>query len=176
MPIQKNFDPEKAVEIILYIANRAQIPDIYQVLKVIYFADIKHLHEYGRFMNGDRYIAMEKGPVPSGAYDIVKNVRGDGIYDCDHAKASFQIGGDNKYKILPFRDADLDIFSKSEIKFLDESIDKYGGMTFGQLKKISHDNAYNTADINDDISVEEIAKMRENNELLLDYLSSPVPD
>ena len=42
---------------------------------VLLFADKKHLERYGRFITGDTYSAMENGPVPSFAYDVVKCIK-----------------------------------------------------------------------------------------------------
>ena len=38
------------------------------------------MERYERFITGDYYVKMEQGPVPSGAYDIAKLVRGDEQY------------------------------------------------------------------------------------------------
>ncbi|WP_409530306.1 Panacea domain-containing protein [Shinella sp.] len=44
----------------------------FHALKTLYYADRAHLQRYGRPITGDRYIAMENGPVPSYAYNAVK--------------------------------------------------------------------------------------------------------
>lgn len=99
------FDPEKAVEVILYIATRAKIRDIYHVLKLLYFADKAHLERNGRFICGDSYVAMKSGPVPSGTYDIIKDIRGDGIHSfAEHARHAFTVK--DNYELSPLRDAD----------------------------------------------------------------------
>jgi len=62
------FDQEKAVSAILYISKRlieaeGNIePDFHKIFKILYFADQKHLANYGRPIIGDHYIAMEHGP------------------------------------------------------------------------------------------------------------------
>ena len=66
----------KALETVVYLANKDQRQ--YWVLKAIYLADKENLSKYGRQIFGDRYIAMQLGPVPSLAYVIVKSVREDG--------------------------------------------------------------------------------------------------
>src|SRR3990172_3908608 len=109
MPRIYRFDPEKALNVILWVANRAKIPDFYRISKIIYFADKVHLQKYGRLICGDAYVAMKDGPVPSGVYDIMKSVRGDGYSPCEiEAKNSFEVSA--KTRVVPLKDADMDVF------------------------------------------------------------------
>lgn len=162
------FDAEKAIEVLLYIAR--QVPDTYTALKVLYFADKDHLAKYGRLICGDSYVAMDKGPVPSGTYDIVKYVRGDGA--CLFAiplEEAFAVQG---HDILPHREPNLDFLSESDIECLDSGIEQYGRRSFGQLKKLSHDEAFKSADKNDFISLEAIVKSLPNSDHLWDYIAN----
>lgn len=68
----KHFDREKALEVILYIANNLDGATFHSISKMLYLSDKLHLQEYGRLICGDRYIAMEYGPVPSAIYDMLK--------------------------------------------------------------------------------------------------------
>lgn len=165
------FDSEKAIEVIVYLAEHAPIPDIYHILKIIYFADKEHLERYGRFICGDSYVAMKHGPVPSATYDIIKYVRGDGyIAFNEHASRSFEVQPDER--ILPCRPANLDLMSESDLSCLKWAIENVGRLSFDELKKRSHDYAYETADINDFMPVEKIAETFPDGKLLIDYLHS----
>ena len=171
------FDTKKAIQTILYVATRLpnQPANLYKVLKVIYFADKEHLHRYGRFIFGDQYVAMNHGPVPSGAYDIVKYVRGEMAWgpECPEAKDAF---GADRHSVVPFIDADRNLFSDSDIECLDEAIKKYGNLSFNELKKISHDDkAYQHADENDFMTIESIAETAPDKDALLEYLRDPHP-
>jgi uncharacterized phage-associated protein len=164
------FDPDKALEVILYIANRAPRPNVYWVLKILYFADKMSLQHWGRFICGDSYVAMSKGPVPSGAYDIVKEVRSGIPMTCPLAGNAFEVKAD--HRIAPFRDADLDLLSQSDIESLDQSIQDNGHLSFGQLKNKSHDTAFDAAaDENDFMPLEDIIATLPNAELVADYLA-----
>src|SRR5260370_34242127 len=44
----------------------------YDILKTIFLADKAHLNKYGRPITFDNYVAMRAGPVPSLAYDLLK--------------------------------------------------------------------------------------------------------
>lgn len=167
---RQNFDPKKTLEVLLYIAQQSS--DMYNVLKVLYFADKDHLEKYGRLISGEDYVAMEKGPVPSGAYDIIKSVRGDGYInvvglDLDE---SFHMDG---YILVPHRGPNLELLSESDIECLDAAIEKFGHMGFGKLMEICHeDSAFQAADRNDFISLDVIINSLPSAEDLRDYLSA----
>lgn len=118
---------------------------------------------------------MKHGPVPSGTYDILKHVRGDGL-SCSvpHAKESFRV--EDSKLIVPFKDANLDLLSDSERESLDAAIEKYGTMSFRQLAILSHDKAWDSADENDFIEVEQIVATLPDPVALPDHLANPHPD
>jgi len=176
MNLPRKFDSEKTIEAILYIANN--VPSfnatIYPVIKLLYFADKLHLEKYGRQITGDQYVAMQKGPVPSQSYDILKSVRGDGCHvDSAHAAHSFSIN--NHFHISLLRDIDLDIFSDSEIECLNQVIQENGDKGFGQLKAKSHDSAFEQADENDFMSLESIIRTLPNSDLIMEHMADPYP-
>lgn len=169
MIMNSKFNLDKAIEVLLYVARRC--PDTYAALKIVYFADRLHLSRYGRLIYGDRYVAMSKGPVPSGLYDIVKYVRGDGAFVVRvPAKESFTVQG---YNIVPIRDPNPEHLSESDMECLDKSIAEYGGKTFADLKAISRrEPAFQEADPNDFIPMESLAKSLPDGPTLWDYLTT----
>lgn len=174
--MRSQFDASKALELILYAASRLQHPGLHSVSKVLYFADKDHLARYGRFMAGDRYVAMKHGPVPSGAYDIIKCVR-DGptrFFNLPGAADAFSVQNDRD--IVALRDADQDALSDSERACLDDAIERYGRLPFGRLTEVSHDDAWESADENDTIAVEAIARTVSDSTELLDYLRDRYPE
>src|SRR5260370_26730799 len=162
------FDPEKGLEIILYVSNRIANKDVYWVLKAPYFADKYHLEDCGRPVSADIYYAMKDGPVPGGMYDLFKDVK----YDrrspfAEKAKAAFKVEGD---AILPRREANLEFFSKSDLESLDRAISDVGKLSFAELKDRSHDTAVDEADRNGEIPFDAIVKTLPRGELLLTSL------
>lgn len=154
------FDPVKALEVILYVAKRAPVPDIIHFCKIQYFADKYHLEQYGRFVSGDHYVAMTNGPVPSKTYDLIKAAR-------NGEASAFAIKG---YQVVPFRDADLQLLSESDIESLDDAISKYGNLPINALISVSHDAAWEAADENSEISVEDIAATLEDGKAIVEHL------
>lgn len=168
MGSKHNLDIDKAVEVLLYVTKRA--PNMYNALKVLYFADKQHLAKYGRLIYGDSYVAMKLGPVPSAAYDIVKAARGDGVYPTP-VPAEQLLSIDSLHRISPRREADLDRLSESEIECLDAAIEQYGRLPLGALKTISHeDEAFQASDENDFMPIEAIVGSLPDADPLLDYL------
>ncbi len=168
MGIRRRPNITKALQVLLYVTR--EVPDMYNALKVIYFADKQHLQEYGRFIYGDYYVALQYGPVPSLAYDIVKQVRGDGSCVVQGAEEYLSLDGND---IIAHRDPDLDLLSESDAECLDEAIERYGDMSFPQLRDISHgDDAFQSADQNGFMSLVTIAESLPNSDELLEYLGN----
>lgn len=122
---------QKAIEAILYLANRIQEPSVLRILKVLYLADKLHLSRYGRFIVRDNYVAMEYGPVASNTYDLLKD---EGVTD-------FSVVGKKK-DVIPCRDADVMEFSRTDVECLDEIIRDYGRASTDRLIAIAHDQVW----------------------------------
>lgn len=131
-----NFNRTKTIEAILYIAGKITKPDFHSVSKLLYFADVTSLEKYGRFITGDTYYAMQYGPVPSNAYDLMKST--------DETDPGFSVDKDGK-TLVPNRAPKMDEFSLSDIKMLDLAIDLYGEMPFWMKTSLSHDLAWESA-------------------------------
>jgi uncharacterized phage-associated protein len=169
----RSFDVGKAIEAILFVATKLANPTFHSVSKVFYFADKKHLERYGRFICGDTYVAMKHGPVPSQTYDIMKVPVGRGWVSPDQAEliqAAFDVS--NGCRIQTKRQPELEQLSASEIECLTECVAEYGGKSFGELTSLSHDAAWHSADENELISIEEIAKTLPDSEALIVHLRS----
>lgn len=183
MEYQFDFNIEKGIESILYILelleNQAQ-PTFHRVFKVLYFADKEHLERYGRFIFGDRYYAMKHGPVPSQIYDLLKLVRGDLSPSLQPSREvseqvlhAFKIV--DQHNIKKLRESNTDFLSESDLECLEHSVTKYGSLSFAELTDLSHDRAWESADENDIIDVEDIIKTFDDSVELLEHLQNPHP-
>ncbi len=125
------FNQPKAIEAILYLAKKISHPDKYGICKLLYLADKISLENYGRFIFGESYVAMEEGATPSNAYDLMK-------------KATVRpIGGIKleENKVIPLREPNLDYLSESDIECLDQIISEYGNRPLHGRRE-AHDNAW----------------------------------
>lgn len=163
-----HFDRRKALEALLYVAERQ--PDVYWALKALFYADKKHLEQYGRSVSGDTYIAMSHGPVPSGAYDMVKMARGDYSFQADTmVLASLSV---ELYTLKPKRGPDLDYLSISDRECLDLGIAEVAGLSFGRLKAKSHNEpAYKKAEQNDVMSLEVLVRSLPDGDQVWRYMA-----
>ncbi|MDR0605497.1 MAG: SocA family protein [Bacteroidales bacterium] len=153
-----NFNLDRALNAILYVASKLKVSDFHKIFKILYFADREHLSKYGRPVTGDTYIKMESGPVPSNIYDILKAVRGDSFFSSKADNFAKMFTVEANYIIKPIQKANMDYLSKSDIIELDASIDKCKDKSFEELKILSHDLAWNSAKNNSPISFEDILR------------------
>jgi len=164
-----SFSRIKAIEVILYLANRISDHDVYGICKLLYLADKTSLEKYGRFIFGDTYCAMKEGSTPSNTYDLLKDAMKKPIPE-------FKI--DDNYQIIPSRDSELDYFSKSDLKCLDHIIESLGTASYQKRREAAHDAAWQEAwgrrgkKDSRPMPVESIAELFDNSADLIDYLSN----
>lgn len=161
------------MEVMLYILNSTKGTDIYHVLKILYFAEQKHLAKWGSRITADDFRAYDYGPVANQLYHAIRNSRRvDGeLSDMLQQVVTFA-GEDAPNVLLPKRGADMDYLSRSEVECLDESIRENASLTFNELKEKSHDSAWQVAyegssDVMDSLS---IARAAGASEAMLEYI------
>ena len=169
------FDPERALELVLYVANQLRYPTLHSVSKVLYFADKEHLSRYGSLLSGDNYVAMRHGPVPSAIYNLLKAAAGrqEPLIPAQFDElVSQSLKVEDQSRVLPLREANLDLLSASQCECLDESIKANGKLSLKRLADKSHDAAWKSVDENDLIEVKAIAKTLPNAKQVLAYLEN----
>jgi hypothetical protein len=118
---------------------------------------------------------MKHGPVPSGIYDILKAVRGDGDFLFgEEISKSFKVV--DRKLVRPHREANLDELSESDREALDWAIREYGRLSFDELTKASHDSAWHAADEDEFMTVEDIARATPDGDRLVAYVRNPYPE
>lgn len=131
---------EKAIETLVWLANKNPNIDIYHIAKILYFAEKTHLNRYGRPIIGATYTRMDFGQCPSEIRDLItKNAW---MVEPDYLvrfSTAIEINKEPYDKLKSLRNADMKYFSDTDIECLEESLDKYVGLSFDQLKKISHE-------------------------------------
>lgn len=166
------FNSTKSMEVVLYIATRLHRKDFHKIFKIIYFADREHMTKYGRSITGDTYIAMKDGPVPSKIDDILKAVRGDSYFakDANVVELSKVLSVHDWYFVTPKRDANVDLLSQSDIDELDASLQKYGSLSWDEVREKSHDYAWRTTARDRQISMEDIMRENGSDEDFINYV------
>lgn len=140
---------EKALEALVWLSETRPGITFYYVAKVFFYADKMHLQKYGRPVLGDRYVAMEHGPVPSMVYNILKK---EDFLDpdiLDAAASSINISHDTHPAVHNKREPALDYFSETDLQCLEEAVKKYADMPISQLRRLTHqERAYVEAQLN----------------------------
>jgi uncharacterized phage-associated protein len=135
MTIRFKTNARKALEVILWFANKRPGIDFHAVLKMLFFADKRHLNEWGRPIVGDVYFALPYGPVAQTTYDLMKrDALALELLQLDDVP--FRVEG--RYRIIPERAPDLSRLSESDVEALEQTWTEYGHLSFDQLTLISH--------------------------------------
>lgn len=147
-PMRFKVNYEKCIQGMHFLALHKPGITQYYVGKVFFFADREHLLDWGRPISGDRYVAMEHGPVPSVIYDLVKNTSGqpDEIADLVSKRLELRTEGNRIHLHSKVAQPEFPELSGTDKEYLSSSLDRYGAMSFGCLRELSHqDKAYETA-------------------------------
>lgn len=161
------YNQTKAIEAILYLAQKVSDSDVYGICKLLYLVDKSSLEKFGRFIFGESYCAMKEGATPSNAYDLLKEAAQTPI-------KGLKVQGN---QVIALREPDLNYLSKSDIECLDQIINVYGKAPNWQRAKDAHDDAWEKSwDTRGSrnsvpIPIESIAELLADSDDLIDYLS-----
>ncbi|CCB67791.1 Panacea domain-containing protein [Hyphomicrobium sp. MC1] len=134
-----NLDRQKAVEAIDYVARQWPGVTQYYLCKVMYFADKEHCLDWGRTITGDRYVAMDHGPVPSRVYEMLKPASGeeDELLNLLSERVLFQLEG-NKIHVHSKGTNDFSSLSATDLECLSNAITFCKPLGFSRLREITH--------------------------------------
>jgi uncharacterized phage-associated protein len=148
-PLAFRFDLDKFINALAYFASQG-VRDLTKLkaIKLLYLADRYHLFRYGRPITGDRYIAMDYGPVPEGAFQLLSRITEPAeVEDAARERALETLdvhrGWRRQYKdpvLRARKKPDLDVFSESEIEALSAVVREFGGQPARALVDLSHEH------------------------------------
>ena len=136
------YNKERLVETVLYVLNKTGELDCYNLLKTIFFAELKHLAKWGQRITTDDICAMPYGLVLSHLQDAIKGDSRKQELSAMLREAFKFVREDASNVMLPLRKANEDYLSKTEKEALDESIRENANLSFEQLKNQSHDSVW----------------------------------
>lgn len=170
-----NYDSKKLTELVLFILDKTGGVDFYHAFKILYFAEMKHLAKWGSGFVPDEFCALKYGPVPTQLYDAVKELNHPRMILSEELSEVIQFAGEDAPNVLlPKREANLKYLSKSEIEALEQSIEENKSLTFWQLMRKSHDEAWNEANRRSNgtnvISPISMAKVLNADDAMLEYI------
>lgn len=130
----------------------------YDIVKALFFADKAHLNAYGRPVTFDNYRAMPLGPVPSLAYDLLKGIssrlRRHSISAFPWKRRPAPEISPKAYVYFDSKtDWDEDILSESDVDALQSALMTVKSLTFGQIRRLTHDDPAYIEAWNPDVSL-----------------------
>lgn len=137
----------KILEAILFLIERAdetgRSVTQYEIVKSIFMADVFHLKKFGRPVSFDNYAALQFGPVPSEAYDMLKpgyqpGDLGEGVWPpWDRSKAGY--GGSRAFRFHNLkRKPNKKKLSQSDMTELSEALDLVKQLGFSGVRDWTH--------------------------------------
>lgn len=168
--------------IVLYVLNA--FPggvDYIKLFKILYFAQRRHLVEYGRVIFDDTFQARRYGPVSGFIRKGLKLIETGQVLPEDFKTFGHGIhitDGDKHQIISTAESSDLNEMSKSEIDCLNFYISKFRDMKSEDVSELSHEDkawqvAFNRAKKDPEhrfMSILEIAEAGGASESTLDYI------
>ena len=135
----------KALEVILWLAERKPGIDIYHVVKSAFYGDKFHITKYGRPIVGDQYRAAWWGPLPQVIYGLLRFEPMEILALGGNGKLPFRVERES-FRVHPDRGPNLNRLSKSDIEALEYGVNEVGDKSFDELFGQTHnDPAYRNA-------------------------------
>ncbi|MCW5695512.1 MAG: SocA family protein [Bauldia sp.] len=135
----------KALEVLLWLANEEPGIDVYHAVKSLFFADKRHVAEYGRPIVGDDYIADAWGPLPQVLYRLIRRDPLEMLALATNGPLPFTI--DDAHRIYASREANSRLLSPSDVEALRYGHAHVRGRSFDDIFNETHaDPAYLNAD------------------------------
>lgn len=132
------FDQAKFDELVLYIVNRVENPadlGAVKLHKVLWFSDLNFFAAHGRSIAGDSYIKMPQGPFSTHAEKAIKRLKKGGRL----VEREIPYFGKSQRRFFATAEADLAVFSASEISMVDRMIEMICfGHTAASISDFSH--------------------------------------
>jgi len=140
---------DKIIEAIAFVIAEAERRDLtvtqYDIVKTLFLADKAHLNAYGRPVTFDNYHAMAYGPVPSLAYDLLKG-RLSALHRHPVSKLPWsrrkapEINQNANVYFGAKSEWDEDVLSESDVDALKNALVVVKSLTFGQIKRLTHED------------------------------------
>ena len=147
---QLNFGEKKASsdarlgELILYIADKCAADRCYGAIKlnkILFFADFTAFAQHSKSITGAEYMGLPQGPVPRHLVAVREQLLEEGSITI--RRQAFKTK--TQERIIPLRDAQLDLFSSSEISLVDSVIAQYWGKSAKTMSELSHTRIWRLA-------------------------------
>lgn len=132
-------DAEKFAELVLFFFQH--IDNLFKVklLKLLFYCDFQHYRLTGHAITGQRYRAIQHGPVPQEyGQRLQEMVQQELLAASFHASIVQSDNGSPVLVYKPKRKANLEVFSESERQVIEQVYQKLGKKSRLELENLSH--------------------------------------
>lgn len=135
----------KALEVILWLAERKNGIDVYHVVKSAFYADKYHITKYGRPLIGDAYRAAWFGPLPQVIYGLLRYEPIEILALDTNGALPFRVEV-GSFRVYADRGPNTKRLSASDVEALEHGLSEVGDSSFDELMGKTHrDPAYTNA-------------------------------
>ena len=135
--VRFRFNADKFVNAVTWFATQCADSTKLKICKLLYYADKEHLILCGRPIIGDTYYKLQNGPIPTVGLNILRGHSSPANEAL--AKEFFDVRG---WRIIPKRDPDMSVFSKSDVRALEYVRDNIGHLSAYALRDKSHKESW----------------------------------
>lgn len=127
---------EKLFHLITFFVKNTHNCGKTKLFKLLYYADFRHVKETGKSITGLKYFAWDNGPVPKELFYEMKKPR----EDFKKFFGIFQLPNDEYtiLKIISKEKFNEEIFTKREMKIIEELAEIFGPVPANMMVKCTH--------------------------------------
>lgn len=131
----------KRINAILYFCHNVKYPGRTKIYKLLYFFDFMHFKQVARPVTDLEYYTFNYGPVPLKFHNEIKeNKLPEELKNCiEISKTEDNLTGKDRYSpIIPKKKANLEVFSKRELRLLKRLAVIFRDTRAEEMMEISH--------------------------------------
>lgn len=131
------YDEEKLVEMVLHVAGRLQdepAGGATKLNKILFFAEFTHLRRHCQAISGCEFQKLDHGPAPRQMLPVRSRL----IESGEAELVSEDFLGRLQHRLVPLREANLDVFTEEELETIEHVLDLLAGMTGTHVSDLSH--------------------------------------
>lgn len=133
---QREYDPERLAELIMYVAQRSLGDTRFgstKLNKILFFADFEAYRRTGQSITGATYQHLRQGPCPHQLLPVIEELGGD-VRWVEHSTFP-----GTQRQLIPLRNARVDLFTGPEVAIVEEVLTELGPLTNFQVSQRSHE-------------------------------------
>lgn len=139
---------EKLVELIIFISDKCGDDPTFgatKLNKILYYADFQHYAKHGIPITGLSYQSLPNGPAPRRVKPTLDHLVKD--HQIIIRKEEVFVDGKKRerHRVVPSREANLNIFTPSEIAMVDHYVRVFWGWSADSVSDSTHGKAWEVA-------------------------------